>query len=92
VIGLFHGNIEVTGEDMNQLSEEEVLKERKFLHDLNNKLAISQGRSELLKMLLDNVEEDEFVKQLKEHLGESLKGIYELNDLIQERRKYIKNE
>lgn len=77
---------------MHNISEEEVIKERKFLHDLNNKLAISQGRSELIKMSLDTVEDDEFVHQLKEHINESLIGIKELNELILQRKKFIKNE
>lgn len=46
------------------MSKEDILAFRKFLHDLNNKLAISHGRSLILRKFLDGIEENEFVKKI----------------------------
>lgn len=72
------------------MSEEEILEFRKFLHAINNKLAISYGRSMILTKLLDEVEKDEFVGKLIDQNKEIFDGINQAIELIGLKRTELK--
>jgi predicted double-glycine peptidase len=72
------------------MNEEEILEFRKFLHAINNKLAIFYGKSMILSKLLDEVEKDEFVGKLIDQNKEIFDGINQAIELIGFKRTELK--
>lgn len=68
---------------------ETVATEREFLHDLLNPMAVIEGRLNLLKKKLDQMQVDEKIKSDVEKICQAYKKAF---DLIDRRRSHLKNQ
>jgi hypothetical protein len=68
--------------------KELALEERKFLHDISNKLVIVQGMSSILKTKLEKVADQLDPKDL-ERLGKVIKAGEAMTDMIRARRSIL---
>jgi len=63
---------------------EQVLEERKFLHDLSNQLVVAQGMGGFVQRALEK--SDAVAAQELERLGKNLTAVKKMVDLVKSRR------